>query len=203
MVIGSIKRLSKVARDFNVGISTIVEFLHKKGFDLDTNPNNKITDDAYHLLEKEYKGDVSLKKESEKINLKSHRSSKESISLDDVKDTSHKHVEEDFEEEVIIKGHTSKRPEPVQQTEPKPAKVEPKEVITTTPRHEVEPVKVVGKIDLENLNNKKKVEEPVVAEEKPKVVQQIPEVPKVAPEATKVIEKPVEAKEQEPQKEHL
>ena len=74
MVIGSsIKRLSKVARDFNVGISTIVEFLHKKGFDIDTNPNNKITDDAFHLLEKEYKGDISLKKESEKINLKSHR----------------------------------------------------------------------------------------------------------------------------------
>ena len=62
MVIGGIKRLSKVARDFNVGISTIVEFLHKKGFAIDTDPNNKITDDAYHLLEKEYKGDVSLKK---------------------------------------------------------------------------------------------------------------------------------------------
>ncbi len=198
MVIGSIKRLSKVARDFNVGISTIVEFLHKKGFELDTNPNNKITDDAYHLLEKEYKGDVSLKKESEKINLKSHRSSKESVSLDDVKDTSHKHIEEDFEEdEVIIKGHNSKRPEPVQQTEPKPVKPEPKEVITTTPRHEVEPVKVVGKIDLENLGNKKKVEAPVVAEEKPKVVQQIPEEPKVVAEAPKAIEKPVEAKEPE------
>ena len=42
MVIGSIKRLSKVARDFNVGISTIVDFLHRKGFDIDTNPNNKI-----------------------------------------------------------------------------------------------------------------------------------------------------------------
>jgi len=63
MVIGnSIKRLSKVARDFNVGISTIVEFLHKKGFAIDSDPNNKISDDAYHLLEKEYKGDISLKK---------------------------------------------------------------------------------------------------------------------------------------------
>ena len=26
-------RLSKAAREFNVGISTIMEFLHKKGFD--------------------------------------------------------------------------------------------------------------------------------------------------------------------------
>jgi len=53
MVIGNIRRLSKVARDFNVGISTIVEFLHKKGFDIDSNPNNKISDDAFHCHEKE------------------------------------------------------------------------------------------------------------------------------------------------------
>ena len=110
MVIGGIKRLSKVARDFNVGISTIVDFLHKKGFAIDTDPNNKITDDAYHLLEKEYKGDVSLKKESEKINLKIHRGAKESVSLDDVKDTSRRVEEDDYEDdEVIIKGNTSIR----------------------------------------------------------------------------------------------
>ncbi len=74
-------RLSKVAREFNVGIQTIVEFLHKKGFDVDSNPNTKISDDAYHLLEKEYKSDISLKKESEKINLKSQRTKKETITL--------------------------------------------------------------------------------------------------------------------------
>ena len=34
-------RLSKAAREFNVGISTIVEFLNKKGFDLDPNPNTR------------------------------------------------------------------------------------------------------------------------------------------------------------------
>ena len=55
-------RLNKVAREFNVGIHTIVEFLHKKGFDVDNNPNTKISDEAYHLLEKEYKNDISLKK---------------------------------------------------------------------------------------------------------------------------------------------
>ncbi len=40
-------RLSKAAREFNVGISTIVEFLHKKGFDLDPNPNTKLPHEAY------------------------------------------------------------------------------------------------------------------------------------------------------------
>lgn len=47
-------RLSKVAREFNVGISVIVEFLHKKGFDLDPNPNDKIPQGAYDLLRNEF-----------------------------------------------------------------------------------------------------------------------------------------------------
>ena len=38
-------RLSKIAREFNVGISTIVDFLHKKGEKVDSNPNTKITSD--------------------------------------------------------------------------------------------------------------------------------------------------------------
>ncbi len=40
-------RLSKIAREFNVGISTIVEFLNKKGHNVDSNPNTKITEDIY------------------------------------------------------------------------------------------------------------------------------------------------------------
>ncbi|MFA5329244.1 MAG: translation initiation factor IF-2 [Prolixibacteraceae bacterium] len=198
MVIGSIKRLSKVARDFNVGISTIVEFLHKKGFDIDTNPNNKISDDAFHLLEKEYKGDVSLKKESEMINLKSHRGAKESLSLDDVKDTGHKHFDDDYEEEeVIIKGHTTKKVEPTQHFEPRPARHEPKEEAFVIARPEVEPVKVVGKIDLDNLNAWKKKEEPVVPEEKPKEVHHKP-----VSEAKPKQESPAAAEEVKVQKEH-
>ncbi len=205
MVIGSIKRLSKVARDFNVGISTIVEFLHKKGFDIDSNPNNKISDDAFHLLEKEYKGDINLKKESEKINLKSHRGAHETISLDDVKDSGHKHVEDDYDEdEVIIKGHNPKKVEP--QPEHK-VRHEPKEELITTSRQEIESPKVVGKIDLSNFGGAKKKEEPAPQVEKPKPAQPKPSVEaKPAAEAQsattevkpKIVkeEKPVVAKEE-------
>jgi translation initiation factor IF-2 len=38
MVAGNAQRLSKLARELNVGISTIVEFLHKKGFDIRFKP---------------------------------------------------------------------------------------------------------------------------------------------------------------------
>ena len=67
-----VTRLSKAAREFNVGISTIVEFLHKKGFNLDPNPNTKLPHEAYTLLVKEYSTDISVKKESEKLILKDY-----------------------------------------------------------------------------------------------------------------------------------
>ncbi|MCX6325470.1 MAG: translation initiation factor IF-2 [Bacteroidia bacterium] len=76
-------RLSKAAHEFNVGISTIVEFLHKKGFDLDPNPNTKLPHEAYILLVKEYSTDISVKKESEKLILKDLHRKKESVSIDD------------------------------------------------------------------------------------------------------------------------
>jgi translation initiation factor IF-2 len=76
-------RLSKAAREFNVGISTIVEFLHKKGFDLDPNPNTKLPHEAYILLVKEYSTDISVKKESEKLILKDLHRKKETVSIDD------------------------------------------------------------------------------------------------------------------------
>ena len=62
-------RLSKVARELNVGIATIVDFLHKKGEKVDTNPNTKITPEQYDLLIEEFSSDISLKKETEKVNL--------------------------------------------------------------------------------------------------------------------------------------
>ena len=40
-------RLNKVTRDLNVGITTAVEFLQKKGFTVEANPNTKITDEQF------------------------------------------------------------------------------------------------------------------------------------------------------------
>ena len=95
-------RLSKAAREFNVGISTIVEFLHKKGFELDPNPNTKLPHEAYLLLVKEYSTDISAKKESERLTLKDLHRKKESVSIDDF---SEKSQPEEFErdEEVLVK----------------------------------------------------------------------------------------------------
>ena len=97
-----VTRLSKAAREFNVGISTIVEFLHKKGFDLDPNPNTKLPNEAYLLLLKEYSSDLNVKKESEKLILKDLHRRKETVSIDDLSEKSY-NEDQDREEEFIVK----------------------------------------------------------------------------------------------------
>ncbi|NLV18945.1 MAG: translation initiation factor IF-2 [Bacteroidetes bacterium] len=97
-----VTRLSKAAREFNVGISTIIEFLHKKGFNLDPNPNTKLPPEAYMLLVKEYSTDISVKKESERLILRDLNRNKETLSIDDVADKTPAE-EPEKEEEVIVK----------------------------------------------------------------------------------------------------
>lgn len=134
-------RLSKLAREFNVGVSTLVEFLHKKGHNVPNDPNAKVDQDLLGILSKEFGAEVNLKKESQKVSLKGLRDKKESISIDDVE----KEVEDDSDfdssdEEVIIKTTTiehSKSPE-----------------IEDSDRPKID-LKLKGKIDLDALAPRK------------------------------------------------
>jgi translation initiation factor IF-2 len=143
-----VTRLSKAAREFNVGISTIVEFLHKKGFDLDPNPNTKLPHEAYILLVKEYSTDISVKKESEKLILKDLHRKKESVSIGDF---SEKLESEDSErdDDVLVKDSSGIKTTVDIKTEIKKPEV-----------------KLVGKIDLEKAL-KPKVEKVVPPKEEP------------------------------------
>ena len=60
-------RLSKAAKEFNVGVSTIREFLAKKGFQVDSSPNAKLTAEMYALLVKEFQGEKVVKNEAKKL----------------------------------------------------------------------------------------------------------------------------------------
>jgi len=124
-------RLSKAAREFNVGISTIVEFLHKKGFDLDPNPNTKLPHEAYVLLVKEYSTDISAKKESEKLVFKDLHKKKETLSIDDVSEKPETE-ESESDQDVIVKDSTVSKPAVDMKAEIKKPDI-----------------KLVGKIDLE------------------------------------------------------
>ncbi len=171
-------RLSKAAREFNVGIATIVEFLHKKGFDLDPNPNTKLPHEAYILLLKEYSSDLNVKKESEKLILKDLHRKKETVSIDDFSD---RVTSEDLErdDEILIKDSSL-----------------PKKGIDIIPEVKKVDIKLVGKIDLDKTLKPKtqKAEAPAEVQEK-KVQKEAP-----AQEVTEK-KKAAEGKEKEPLKE--
>ncbi|HQW87556.1 MAG TPA: hypothetical protein PLH93_10240, partial [Flavobacteriales bacterium] len=72
-------RLSKVAREFNLGLHTVVEFLEKKGHKVESNPNTKIAGDLYELLLAEFGSDKAIKEQSKAtVQLRQER---ETISL--------------------------------------------------------------------------------------------------------------------------
>ncbi len=175
-------RLNKVARDLNVGIQTAVEFLQKKGFTVEANPNTKITDEQHALLVKEFSKDKNLKLESENISIERHKEkSKPAADSETVK-------EEPKEVKTVIPE--PQRPKVVGQidldalNQPKPAAV--KEV----PVEKKEVVK-------EDVKPEPKQEaKPVVVVEEPK--QEVKPEPKPATPAPKQEEKPVEKKEEAP-----
>src|SRR5690606_27477109 len=64
---GKTVRLSKVSRDFNLGVHTVVEFLAEKGHAVEASPNTKIPGELYSLLEKEFGQDKAEKEASKQV----------------------------------------------------------------------------------------------------------------------------------------
>ena len=60
-------KISKVARDLNVGVSTAVEFLRKHNIEVDEGPNARIDSDAVDMLTKEFSSDKNTKADAEKV----------------------------------------------------------------------------------------------------------------------------------------
>jgi translation initiation factor IF-2 len=169
------QRLSKVAIELNVGISTIVEFLHKKGFTIDVNPNTKVSEDMFVILSKEYKLDQTVKKASEELIDRKLKDKKESISIEDMHDG---HDVSDDDDAAYDR--------PVEKTF-----LEPRKTVD---------VKVVGKIDLPGSSPKKpEPSKPVVAEQPIPVEQK----PVVKEEVKQPIPPKVEEKEPRKEIEHI
>src|SRR5471030_1554125 len=62
-----VRRLGKVALEFNVSRTTIVDFLKAKKYDVEDNPNTKIAEDVYSLLQSEFQSEKSSKEDSKKV----------------------------------------------------------------------------------------------------------------------------------------
>lgn len=135
-------RLSKIAKEFNIGIQTILDFLKKKGHAVDANPNAKISNEVYELLVKEFQSEKSAKEESKRLGLGLVFTKKETITIDDAKPVV-KTVENEGNDLLIKDSNVMS-----------PAK---KEIFKPVSKEqEITGTKVLGKIEKEKLEPKTK-----------------------------------------------
>ncbi|MBK7345302.1 MAG: translation initiation factor IF-2 [Saprospiraceae bacterium] len=170
------KRLVKVAKEFNVGVSTVVEHLHKAGFDVDNKPTAKITDEMYLELMREFKKSMDIKEQADQLVLGTRTPVKEA--------PVEKPVEKPIEK-VEIKSEELPIREVEESTGAEEKSGETKDGLYRV-KHEAK-LKVVGKIDLTRKPKpvpQKKEEEPQPARE-PEQVSDDPVIP--AAEAAPVV----------------
>ena len=194
-------RLSKIAREFNIGISTIAEFLLKKGHAIEAKPNSKIEADLYELLVKEFQSEKAVKQESLKIGI--DYSSHETISIDD-EVVGKPEPEFEFEpQEFIIKNISSGFKEDIKTEDLSEPKEKIEEKVVEAEKEEVQPeiikeepvIKEEPEISIEEKEVKKEVEKDIV-ETKEKV--SVPEIAEKDEPKTEVSEKT--SQELEPEK---
>ena len=153
-------RLIQVAKEFKVGLNTIVDFLLKKGIQIDGSPNSQVSPDMYAMLEKEFGSNRTITgKERDNIREKISLGKKESITID-----GGKREEETAKEEVIIKSNIISVKEEIPQPKilgkidldggkrkAEPAKAEPKPAPAPAPQKvepkPAEPAKVEAKAE--------------------------------------------------------
>lgn len=194
------QRLSKVAKELNVSVSTITDFLKSKGHVVENNPMAKLSDDLYILLSNEYQSEKAAKEEAKQVTT-STRAKKESIAFDEEVKKETKKVEE--EEDIIIKNVSNVPPVVEKVQEPVSKKEVPVVKEEESPKAKTEPevkLKVIDKIDLDALNSKTKPEKKSKTEkeeEKKTKTSEAKEKTKAAKEKEVVEEKAPVAEEKE------
>jgi translation initiation factor IF-2 len=161
-------RLVKIAKELNVGTSTIVEFLLSKGFEIENKPTAKVSDEMHEELLRQFSNSMAEKEKADKL----------VIGTRPVSPKREEHQEEH-------KATPPPPPPPVEKIVPEQKEKEeveaPKEELIEAKLGDQDKpkLKVVGKIDLSP--KEKKSPEPKVEE-----------VKEVAPEVPKQEEKPKE-----------
>ena len=210
-------RISKLAKQFSIGVQTLVDFLNEKGAGLGTDPNAKISDEYLPAIEAKFGEDLKLKKDAENVVIKL----KDIVERGAKKKNEQEEEEEIVEKEIVIKTNAlnseaapavEKKPEP----EPVPAKpaapvvekpvAEKVEESKPEKKQEEGGLKILGKIDLDKpakpSTPEKPAEKPVVEPEPVKQESAEAEAPAKTPaaEAPKE-EKPAAAVKEEPKPE--
>ena len=178
-------RLSKLTKQFSIGLARLVDFLNEKGANVEMNPNAKVSDEFLPAIEEKFGEDLKLKKDSEKVTIKL----KEIIEMGTKKKPAHEE-DEVVEKEVVIKTNVlNSVPEPAPVELPAEPVKEPVAAPVVEPAAPLAGPKIVDKIDLSQFDKKapKPKEEPAPAPAEEPVAQ-----PVADPVVEQVVEEPVD-----------
>jgi translation initiation factor IF-2 len=150
-------RLGQIARKLNVGTASIVESMAKKGFEVENNPNSKISMEQVAMLEKEFKSSALEKEEASHLSIgKRHEPSSPEPEMPKQEKAPEPQAAPQPKEEAkpipVVSPEAEPKPTPVvatpaEKTMPVPTpKTEPEKVSSESPK--LEGIKVLGKIDL-------------------------------------------------------
>ena len=137
-------RLGQASRKLNVGHNTILEFLAKKGFVVENNPNAKVTPEQFAMLSKEYASSASEKIEASGLTI-GNKHIEPVVAVHAEPEVHRKKAEE--EDRIMIKNLGSKEikaKEEIKAVEKVVDKVEKVDV----EKPKLEGFKVLGKIEL-------------------------------------------------------
>ena len=163
-------RLNKVQKELNLGLSTIVDFLQKKGIEIKEDPNAVVPEDGYEMLMQEFSADKKARIQSD--NFTKERQSKDKPKATPVAEEKPAVKETAVETPVVVAPKVESVKEELKKAEPM--------------------IKVTRRIDLDSINKKAQPKK-----EESKKVEPKTEEPKPQPV---VESKPVEAPVAEPEK---
>lgn len=155
-------RLSRVAKEYNVGIGTIAEFLEQKGITIEQSPNVQLNEHAFDLITKEFSANLTPK-----VNLKEISKTTDSHKTPDIEETQEKEVTIKSNvfspkvkttinaPKVIGKIDLDGKNNVIVEQKPQPVIVKPEVVVYETPKEKVQPeiVQKVETIHKEVTNN--------------------------------------------------
>ncbi len=187
------KRLVKIAKELNVGTATIVEHLHKSGFEIENKPTAKVTEEMYSELLKEFQKSIAIKEKADQLVIGTRpQTKKEPLGAPLKTEAPTAPITPPVKNEITTPVAPPPPEPPQKAVEPDPIPEPEPEVVSEQPKEEpaktVPGLKVLGKIDLDKKPQKSKAKAPdpePVVEEKPQEA-----------EAKVEVEKPEQVKEE-------
>lgn len=165
-------RLVKIAKELNVGTSTIVDYLNSHGYELEDKPSAKVTDEMHDILLKEFSKDRDIKEKADQLIIGNRPTAK-------------KESTPPPPAPKVEKAPPAPKEEPSTQDATPPSDGKKEEAPEGRPRFLASRLKVLGKIDLDKKGRPEVKKDEKLAEQPPVKEEKVESKPEVSVESRK------------------